>query len=736
MWKDYSAGYIKNNRAAGRSIVIAAFISALLLSLLCSLFYNLWAYEVERLKVEEGDWQARLTGEIQKEGLALIQSDASVEKAVVNEALFAGKELAADIYLKNPGSIFTDMPRIAALAGLKEEAVTYHYALLNMYLIRSPEDSALRWVFPFFAAVTASACLSLILVIHNAFAVTMHARIHQFGILSSVGATPRQIRICLLQEAFALCAAPIVFGNLFGILLAMGILKGMNVLLADVEGRLVLPFLYHPKILAASLLAAALTIWISAWIPAGKMSRLTPMEAIRNTNELCLKKKRNSRILSVLFGIEGELAGNAWKAQKKTMRTAYVSLVFSFLAFFSMMCFFTVIEVSQRETYFEKYRDAWDVMATIKDTQADLFESADALRKLPQAADSIVYQKVKAKRLVAPEELSEELRESGGLMNAPSENVSFGDGAWLVNAPIVILDDESFLKYCRRIGAPPSLDGAVIRNAVLDASDPNFRKRRMLPYLKEGGQTTVLRQAGREEKTTEVKVLKMTREVPVLREEYGTLDFYEMVHFISASCWKKIKVQIGSPNEDVHIRILAKERDSLAELDAIEEAVFGLLGETCEIETENRIRDRLDNDKMIAGMKAVLGIFCILLAMIGIGNVFSNTLGFVRQRRREFARLLSIGFTPSGMKKIFCVEALVIAGKPVLVTVPLVAAAAAAFVKISYLEPMDFVREIPFAPMFGFVLAVFGFVGLAYYLGAKKVLESDLADALRDDTVM
>ena len=51
MWKDYSASYIKNNRASGVSVMTAAFISALLLSLLCSLFYNVWIYEVEYTKI-------------------------------------------------------------------------------------------------------------------------------------------------------------------------------------------------------------------------------------------------------------------------------------------------------------------------------------------------------------------------------------------------------------------------------------------------------------------------------------------------------------------------------------------------------------------------------------------------------------------------------------------------------------------------------------------------------------
>lgn len=64
MWKDFSASYIKNNRASSISLIAAAFISALFLSFLCSLFYNFWVYEVERIVQEEGDWQGRITGEI------------------------------------------------------------------------------------------------------------------------------------------------------------------------------------------------------------------------------------------------------------------------------------------------------------------------------------------------------------------------------------------------------------------------------------------------------------------------------------------------------------------------------------------------------------------------------------------------------------------------------------------------------------------------------------------------
>ena len=736
MWKDYSSGYIKNNRASGISIMTAAFISALLLSLLCSLFYNLWVYEIERLKAEEGDWQGRIVGKINTEILDVVRNYANVEQAVINDVLSEEQQIVVDIKFKNMRNILQDMPRIAALAGLPAEAVTYHYALLNMYLIRDANDPALRWIFPFFLTITVIACLSLILVIHNAFAVTMNARIHQFGIFSSIGATPGQIRTCLLQEAFVLCTIPIAAGSLFGILISMGIMEGMNVMLADVKGRLVLPFAYHPLILLISLLAAVLTIWISAWIPARKMSRLTPLEAIKNTGEFQLKRKRNSPIVSLLFGMEGELAGNALKAQRKAMRTAFFSLALSFLAFSLMMCFFTVMIISQRETYFAKYQDAWDVMVTVKNTEIDTFEYTGALQGLPGVQSSVVYQRAAAKRIVTQEEISEEMQAIGGFENTPSEYVATVDGAWLVNAPLVILDDAGFLEYCEQIGAAPRLDGAIILNQTRDATDPNFRKRRILPYLIEGSQTTLLRRAGQEELTSEIPVVAYTREVPVLREEYGTLDFYELVHFIPLSVWKEIKEQIDGQEKETYVRILAADGVTLAELEAIEEEVSQLLGGNCEAEIENRIQDKLNNDNMINGMITIISVFCVLLAVIGIGNVFSNTLGFVRQRKREFARYMSIGLTPEGMKKMFCVEALVIAGRPVLIVLPVTVAAVVLFIKVSYIEPIIFLREAPFLPILGFILAMLGCVAFAYYLGGKKMLKVSLTDTLRDDTMM
>lgn len=73
MWKDYSSGYIKHNKASCISVMAAAFFSTLLLSLLCSLFYNIWQDEIRRIILEEGDWQGRITGTLTEADLVTIQ---------------------------------------------------------------------------------------------------------------------------------------------------------------------------------------------------------------------------------------------------------------------------------------------------------------------------------------------------------------------------------------------------------------------------------------------------------------------------------------------------------------------------------------------------------------------------------------------------------------------------------------------------------------------------------------
>lgn len=160
------------------------------------------------------------------------------------------------------------------------------------------------------------------------------------------------------------------------------------------------------------------------------------------------------------------------------------------------------------------------------------------------------------------------------------------------------------------------------------------------------------------------------------------------------------------------------------------------MGKNYEAESENRIQEYEINDKQKHGMMTIFGGFCVLLAIIGISNVFSNTLGFVRQRKREFARYMSIGMTRAEIRKMFCIEALVVAGRPVLITLPLAILAVWYLLKTSYIETEVFLAEASFVPIGLFISGIWIAVALAYYLGWRNMRKNELSEGLIDDTMM
>ena len=380
-------------------------------------------------------------------------------------------------------------------------------------------------------------------------------------------------------------------------------------------------------------------------------------------------------------------------------------------------------------------------MLTVKDTRIEDFTLAEELRGLPGVESSVVYQKADAVCILPQQAQSQELLALGGLDGLSGDLVFFDEALFRIEAPIFILDDESFGEFCGQIGIASRFDGAIILNRLWDSVNSNFRYPEYIPYVKEDMDTVVL--YGTAEKgdmasvnMVEIPVLACTQESPLLREEYGKSG-YPLVQFLPLSLWKEINGQIGGgAGQDTYVRVLANDRAERETLNALEDKIGQIIRSEYELDSENRIREREDNDKMIEGYELILGAFCVLLAMIGIAHVFSHTLGFLRQRKREFARYMSVGLTPEGIRKMFCIEALVIAGRPVLVTLVLTIGAVAFMIKASYLDHMEFIEAAPIVPILVFVLAVFGFVALAYYLGGKKILKAGLVDTLRDDTMM
>lgn len=340
-------------------------------------------------------------------------------------------------------------------------------------------------------------------------------------------------------------------------------------------------------------------------------------------------------------------------------------------------------------------------------------------------------QKATAVCTIPETDISEEVNALGGLGAVAGSSITVGEGFYSVKAPIVIMDDAGFEEYCEQIGITPELNGSIVLNRIWDSINSNFRYKEYVPFTKGEQNTITLQNTGQGEVSLDIPVLSFTQEALVLREEYTN---YALVQFMPLAVWKEIAGQIGNTEADTYIRILGEDGITLAELNELEADVVQAIGHKYTVESENRIQEKVSDENIQKGSMLILGSFCALLAIIGIANVFSNTLGFLRQRKREFAQYMSVGMTPEGMRKMFCIEALVIAGRPLLITLPLTVLSVGFMITASYLNPMEFLVKAPIVPIVMFILAIFGFVSLAYYIGGKRMLNCNLADALRNDS--
>ena len=162
------------------------------------------------------------------------------------------------------------------------------------------------------------------------------------------------------------------------------------------------------------------------------------------------------------------------------------------------------------------------------------------------------------------------------------------------------------------------------------ASTAIFRNRQYLPFVQPD--TTALTLAdGDGTALGALPLLGLTDTPPNLREEY---DQYTLVLFWPQSLWERWTQEHSLPTParepEVLVRLLGRQGISQVECETLQEEVAALLegaGYGCTV--ENRLTERADNDRMIQGAEAILGAFCLLVAAIGLANVFLNTLGFV-----------------------------------------------------------------------------------------------------------
>ncbi len=749
--KEYTLNYIKQNKHTSITILLAIFIATALISLTCGVFYNIWVSDMQEIRDKEGDWHGKLTGAISEASFGYVANHPNVEKVtIVSEE---NSEKTVEILFHNPRAIYSDLPQIARSVGISTDrkensSIQYHTSLLSRYFIFNPGHPEDIPLVPVIYLVTMLiACSVLVLIIHNAFAVSVASRLHQLGILQSIGASPRQIKRALLYEAFLLSVFPLPLGIVCGWGLCWVFNRFINSIIRSIGVNEVF-FQYGLPLVLPAFFASALTIWLSAMIPARQIKKMNPLDAIRRGTAPPITKGHKYPLLTRITGIEGELAKKSLYGRRKSFRTSTVSLTLSFLLFSGFMNMEAISRISNQITFFERYQDAWDLMITIENQDRPDSGLLTELKRVSGIEKVILYNKAAALAAVTKGMQSDELAGIGGLERLSGEEgpVAAGDGAsFFLEAPIIALDDESFNEYCRTIGADASLfhardnPGAIVVNTIWDNVNSDRRNKRMIPFLKlQNNERMSFYEntpgAAENDGKFILEAVFSTDKLPGIGEEFPN---FSLVQIIPQRTYLSVAGNLSGEQgttsaKDIYINILAASEEKIP---AIAQNLKDLCSRWLPDENytiEDKLQTQEKNDNIRFAAKAVIGCLAGLLALIGIVNVFANILGHLYQRYREIAILKSVGLSPKGIRKMLIWEAVFFGLYPVLfsllINIPLVALA----LNASFITPALFLGQMQLLQIGLFEAVILFSVGLAYYIGGWQLHRADTIAVLRE----
>lgn len=244
-----------------------------------------------------------------------------------------------------------DPADVRALSELEIGEVSYvNYNLLNV-LGRSQFDNVtgvITWVAILLLVIVVVGSVGLI---YNSFSISVSERTRQIGLLAGVGATRKQLRRSVFFEAGALSLISIPAGLFLGWGLVAAILSAIGLrvkyLFSPAAANAVeLKTLVSPIALGSAALIALLTVLVAAFIPAVRATRVTPMSAIRQSEDYKVGKRgiRGGRLLRRLFGTVGMLASKYFRVSRKKYFTTILALSISVILFIAATSLGTAIQ--------------------------------------------------------------------------------------------------------------------------------------------------------------------------------------------------------------------------------------------------------------------------------------------------------------------------------------------------------------------------------------------------------
>lgn len=622
------------------------------------------------------------------------------------------------ISLKNP----RDKNSFVELLGARNYDEVVNMGINNPRYDYTLNNELLRWEALKFSDSTFSMLLSIaevvifiiiftsVFCIRNSFAISTTEKMRMYGMLSSVGATKKQIKKSVLTEGFILGLIAIPIGIICGIIAVFVLLKIVNLLLGEYLFNNIDGMVFKVSFIAIiiSIILGFVTIYFSAISSAKKASKVSPIDNLRNTNDIKIssKKLKTPKLIKNVFKTGGVLAYKNLKRSKKKYRTTVVSLIVSIFVFISMFTFINE-GFKQSGNYYQNY----DYNYRITFNNNSSMDEINEIRNLDSVnASYLVYY---AKLSILIDDISKINPEEPLECEYDKNDKCIKKYARL---NIILLDDSTFKSYVKKVKGNYDYlkDKGILTDMYRFYDNKNKREYEDRIYTYKSGDTIDSKLLNGD--NISINVGMVSNIMP-----YGFENVYSNSGYIVLN--NKYFNNIDYYGCDLMIDSLNTEQ---------------LTNDILDIDSELNYYDMDEEAKAEKSIVIVISIFLYgfigVITLIGVTNIFNTITSNMELRQKEFAMLKSIGMTKKEFNHMINLETLFYSSKS-LIYGSILGIIGSYFVHRAFAGKIDTQFVLPYKAILICILFVFIVVYMIMKYSINKINKQNMIETIRKENI-
>ncbi len=623
-------------------------------------------------------------------------------------------------------SAYDEIDRIAKDLGVDQDHYTVNKGILEGKLIIA-KDSSVEQILVMFTFVLAVVIVASIVLIYNAFAMSLSEKVRYLGMLASVGATKAQKRGAIIFEGFIMGIIGIPIGILTGIGASYILFKRISSLMLDssslgLGSGISMDVVIYPWMIGAVALLGAITILISCIVPMIKASKITPIDAIRKQSEIKVnsRKLKSPKIIRAIFGYEGELANKNIKRNGRKSRVIIISMIISIVVFLTANGFLNEFKRQLRDYTNFPYQVTASVSYEDSESLKNDLKNMPGVEKVHIEKNLYFGYGSLADKFYSVDTFSK----SDVLVNKKSN---------ILNRTVMdlhFIDNDEFDELCKSNGIDPreyhtKRSDGKINLLLLNGVNHDTREKPVFNENVKG-----LEVYKNEDYKGKNEIKDYSDETYVVKDLIPYSNRYELNldrnGYISAyvpfDMCVLYKDEQGVVRDNVSFNI---------ETDNHENVVKAL-----EARGNVYYNDIVENMRQITSTIALVNIlmytFIIMVAAIIIFNLINTLLTEMALRRQEFAMLKSVGITPGGFTSMIWFESIFYTLKALIPALPI-----SALIQYFMLRSIDTKSEFYLnIPMYIAVsLVIFGIITISKFCAYKNTKKESIIETLKTDII-